>query len=94
MKKFFLPKEKKVVIYIFCRGEVAQLVRACGSYPQSRGFKSLPRYFFMPQKFLRGRNGFDGDSEARVAGRGAVRPRKTHGKKLSADNNYEYAMAA
>jgi len=48
----------------------------------------------MPQKFLRGRNGFDGDSEARVAGRGAVRPRKTHGKKLSADNNYEYAMAA
>ena len=25
-------------------GEVAQLARACGSYPQCRGFKSLPRY--------------------------------------------------
>ncbi|SOB57333.1 protein of unknown function [Pseudodesulfovibrio profundus] len=25
-------------------GEVAQLVRACGSYPQSRRFKSSPRY--------------------------------------------------
>ena len=25
-------------------GEVAQLVRACGSYPQCRGFNSLPRY--------------------------------------------------
>ena len=25
-------------------GEVAQLARACGSYPQSRGFESLPRY--------------------------------------------------
>ena len=79
MRKFFLPKAQKVVINKFCQGEVAQLVRACGSYPQSRGFKSLPRYFNAP-KILRGRNGFDGDSEARVAGRGAVRPRKTHGK--------------
>ena len=26
-------------------GEVAQLARACGSYPQCRGFKSLLRYF-------------------------------------------------
>ena len=26
------------------RGEVAQMVRACGSYPQCRGFNSLPRY--------------------------------------------------
>ena len=25
-------------------GKVAQLVRACGSYPQCRGFKSLPCY--------------------------------------------------
>ena len=25
-------------------GEVAQTVRACGSYPQCRGFNSLPRY--------------------------------------------------
>jgi hypothetical protein len=27
-----------------CRGGVAQVVRACGSYPQCRGFKSLLRY--------------------------------------------------
>ena len=26
------------------RGGVAQTVRACGSYPQCRGLKSLPRY--------------------------------------------------
>ena len=26
-------------------GGVAQLARACGSYPQCRGFKSLLRYF-------------------------------------------------
>ena len=25
-------------------GEIAQLARACGSYPQCRGFKSLSRY--------------------------------------------------
>ena len=31
-------------------GKVAQLVRACGSYPQCRGFKSLPCY----QKFTSG----------------------------------------
>ena len=29
-------------------GEVAQLARACGSYPQCRGFKSLLRYFLLP----------------------------------------------
>ncbi len=29
-------------------GEVAQSVRACGSYPQCRGFKSLPRYQTTP----------------------------------------------
>lgn len=28
-------------------GEVAQLVRACGSYPQCRRFESAPRYFRM-----------------------------------------------
>ena len=28
-------------------GGVAQLARACGSYPQCRGFKSLLRYFFL-----------------------------------------------
>ena len=31
-------------------GEVAQLARACGSYPQCRGFKSLPRYCRETQK--------------------------------------------
>ena len=32
-----------IIYYIFC-GEVAQLVRAFGSYPKCRGFKSLLRY--------------------------------------------------
>ena len=31
-------------IYFGFFGDVAQLVRACGSYPQSPGFKSLRRY--------------------------------------------------
>ena len=32
-------------------GKVAQLVRACGSYPQCRGFNSLPCYhFFSPTR--------------------------------------------
>ena len=31
-------------------GGVAQLVRACGSYPQSRGFKSLRRHSFSAQR--------------------------------------------
>ena len=29
-------------------GEIAQLARACGSYPQCRGFESPSRYFKMP----------------------------------------------
>ena len=29
-------------------GGVAQLVRACGSYPQCPGFKSLHRHHFLP----------------------------------------------
>ena len=38
-------------LFYFCGG-VAQLVRACGSYPQCRGFKSLHRYhyFFSPSR--------------------------------------------
>ena len=34
-----------VTIIFFCGG-VAQLARACGSYPQCQGFKSLLRYHF------------------------------------------------
>ena len=34
-----------VTIYFLCGG-VAQLARACGSYPQCQGFKSLLRYHF------------------------------------------------
>ena len=34
-----------VTIYYLCGG-VAQLARACGSYPQCQGFKSLLRYHF------------------------------------------------
>jgi hypothetical protein len=41
----------------------------------------------------RGRNGFDGGNEARAAGRGAARPRKTRGKIIVA-NDYDYALAA
>lgn len=37
-------------------GDVAQLVRACGSYPQGPGFKSLRRYQAYP------RAGYHGDS--------------------------------
>ena len=44
-------------------------------------------------KSTRGRNGFDGGSEAGVAGRGAARPRKTRGEQLVA-NDYDYALAA
>ena len=43
--------------------------------------------------FQWGRNGFDGGNEARAAGRGAARPRKTRGKTLVA-NDYDYALAA
>lgn len=33
-------------------GKVAQLVRACGSYPQGRGFNSLPCYQFKMIMFI------------------------------------------
>ncbi len=54
---FYLPSEAR--LYKHCprwtgssthkSGEVAQLVRACGSYPQCRGFNSLPRYQDYPK---------------------------------------------
>ena len=31
-------------------GEVAQLARACGSYPQCRGFESPLRYFLLSKR--------------------------------------------
>ena len=34
-------------------GKVAQLVRACGSYPQGRGFNSLPCYQFKMIMFIK-----------------------------------------
>jgi hypothetical protein len=34
----------KILIFLSFRGGVAQLVRACGSYPQCPGFKSLHRH--------------------------------------------------
>jgi hypothetical protein len=37
---------------IFEPGGVAQEVRACGSYPQRRGFDSLHRHFFMGSDFV------------------------------------------
>ena len=40
-----------VTIYYLCGG-VAQLARACGSYPQCQGFKSLLRYHFYIIIFL------------------------------------------
>ena len=51
-RKFFPPREKKCLtskegysILIFARfGGVAQLARACGSYPQCHRFKSSRRY--------------------------------------------------
>ena len=47
--KKILAKRRNVRYIPPCRwwaihGKVAQLVRACGSYPQCRGFKSLPCY--------------------------------------------------
>ena len=33
-------------------GEVAQLARACGSYPQCRGFESPLRYYFFEAETL------------------------------------------
>ena len=40
-----------VTIIFFCGG-VAQLARACGSYPQCQGFKSLLRYHFFIRLYL------------------------------------------
>ena len=34
-------------------GEIAQLARACGSYPQCRGFESPSRYYLMRRKTFR-----------------------------------------
>ena len=33
-------------------GEIAQLARACGSYPQCRGFESPSRYYFRKAWFV------------------------------------------
>ncbi len=38
-------------------GEIAQLARACGSYPQCRGFKSPSRYYLRTLKSLQGFQG-------------------------------------
>ena len=61
-----LPYKQKVTgsspvgpIFVFITilyGEIAQLARACGSYPQCRGFKSPSRYAIIPD----GSRGFFG----------------------------------
>lgn len=43
---------------------------------------------------LRGRPGFDGDDEAKVAGRGAGRSSSKPSRNIIANDNYDYAMAA
>lgn len=44
--------------------------------------------------FERGRPGFDGDDEAKVAGRGAGRSSLKPSIHIIANDNYDYAMAA
>ena len=44
--------------------------------------------------FERGRPGFDGDDEAKVAGRGAGRSSLKPSISIIANDNYDYAMAA
>lgn len=44
--------------------------------------------------FERGRPGFDGDDEAKVAGRGAGRSSLKPSINIIANDNYDYAMAA
>ncbi|MDI3516613.1 MAG: hypothetical protein PWP09_679 [Thermotogota bacterium] len=48
----------------FCAGGVAQLARACGSYPQSRGFESHRRH----QRWVRSSVGERFLDEEEVAG--------------------------
>ena len=33
-----------IILFMLCYGDVAQLARASGSYPEGRGFDSLRRY--------------------------------------------------
>ena len=40
-----LTRSGEVYIIILIEGGVAQLVRACGSYPQGWGFESLRRHY-------------------------------------------------
>lgn len=48
----------------------------------------------IPDSSLRGRPGFDGDDEAKVAGRGAGRSSSKPSRNIIANDNYDYAMAA
>ena len=56
------PTYREICEFYIIYGEIAQLARACGSYPQCRGFESPSRYYKKESETLRS------------SGEGATRP--------------------